>query len=763
MKTHFTRLLKNCSLVAALLVTGWTNAATYTAVTSGAWSSATTWGGVAPGTSIGTFDNVVINAGVTVTLDNDVEFSGLLTSLQVNGTLESSDYLLDINNGVLSGNGTLNLENLRFGTGGTMTFTGTSSIDKLWSSSIAFDLVGHLDVNDSLFLDGGTFNLASGGALAFMSGSVVRIDDGALTISSGVLTNTNNYSVVYVGSDKNAGLELAGNGLTDVWVDLDDNNQSLSIVGNMTIHGTLHHNHGTIDLNGGSLTLMGDYHAMGGAEFMGSASSDLTIMHGSSLSNSLMFDGAGDELHNLTINISGSNGNVNLGSSLSIAGSLNLEDGNFTVTSGTLTMETGSEIVIEDGHLMNTGGFFDGNNAYSVTYQSSGSLSSGLELTGSGLSDLHIDMEHDADSVEIMNTITVYGDLDLENGGMAMNGYDLTLAGSLSTSTGGWFSGDDESDLTFNTNTLLGDTVWFHATNNHFGTITINSSDASDLMVGNNLHVENINMSSGGMHIWDNEIWVNSTGTISGADEDRYITIDGNGSLVMNVQVSAPYVMYPVGTDHGYSPVGLQQNSGTAGYFKVSAMNGVWSNGTSGTNWAINQNMVDRTWDIHSVNGGSLNLNLRTLWSSDFEANDFDRTNAYIMHYTSGSWDSQSQTGSAAVAVGTMFQLERQNITSLSPFAVRDAGVMEGDENTVVAAEMYPNPVHDQLNTVITLDEATTAEVVDATGNVLHTENINGTGTVSHKMDFSTYPNGVYFVKYTNSKGTSAYRIVKSL
>src|SRR3989344_4815596 len=109
-------------------------------------------------------DNVVINAGVNVTLDMDFEYSGLLNSIEVNGSLttSSSDYMLDMTSGILSGTGTLTLHNLRFGSIATMTFTGDASIDKLWNNATALNLSGDLEINDSLFLDAGAMSVTAG-------------------------------------------------------------------------------------------------------------------------------------------------------------------------------------------------------------------------------------------------------------------------------------------------------------------------------------------------------------------------------------------------------------------------------------------------------------------------------------------------------------------------------------------------------------------------------------------------------------------------
>jgi hypothetical protein len=616
-----------------------------------------------------------------------------------------------------------------------------------------------MDVNDTLFLDAGTFNLAAGGDLTFVSGSVIQVDNGTMTATSGVLTNTNDYSVRYVGGDKTTGMELAGTGLTDVWVELDDNNQELSITGNTDIHGMLHHDMGAINLNGGTLTLMDDYESVSGAEFMGSATSNLHLEGDTELTSAIMFDAANNELNDLWINNADSDGGVELGSSLTINGTLTLEDGDLSMNSGTLTMATGSEIEVMGGHLVNAGGTFGGTNVYNVTYSGDEPTWSGIELTGSGLNDLTIDMENQSDSVEFMNNITIDGELSLEQGGIAMNGYDMTLEGSLSTSSMAWLAGDTDSDITFNTSSLNNDTLWFHTGNYEIGDITINADDNSNLAIGNDVMVHNITMSSGGIDIWDSKLWVLEDGTITGASEDRYVMIDGTGGLLMEMQTSSPYKWFPVGTTDGYAPVALQLNSGD-GYYRVGTMDGVWENGTSGTNWAMASAVVDRTWDITANNAGALDYNMMMQWSEDMEVNGFDRTDAYIMSYANNEWDADMQTGSAATQVGDMWQMERENVVTEGPFALRDGSVTGIDENVVVA-EIYPNPVQNVLNVNAASDEATTLNLMDVAGNVLHTESLNG--AANQQIDFSAYPNGVYFLNYTNSKGTSSYRVVKTL
>src|SRR5258708_21130112 len=76
-------------LVAFMLVNIMLYGATFTAATNGSWSVSTTWvGGVAP--SFTTSDQIVIPSGITVTLDNNVAVSGVLSSLTINGMLSST-------------------------------------------------------------------------------------------------------------------------------------------------------------------------------------------------------------------------------------------------------------------------------------------------------------------------------------------------------------------------------------------------------------------------------------------------------------------------------------------------------------------------------------------------------------------------------------------------------------------------------------------------------------------------------------------------
>ena len=190
----------------------------------------------------------------------------------------------------------------------------------------------------------------------------------------------------------------------------------------------------------------------------------------------------------------------------------------------------------------------------------------------------------------------------------------------------------------------------------------------------------------------------------------------------------------------------------------MNSINEVWSNGLSGIDFVTdNQTVVSRTWNVQPVSAGALDMNLTTMWQDIFEVNTFDRNDSYIMRYNGVNWDASNQVGSVATPVGNMYQLERENLVSLGQFAVGAGDELNINENTPIAAVIYPNPVQNILNCVVVFDEPTTAKVVDITGNVLHTENVNG----NHSFDFTNYPNGVYYVNYSNSTGSSSYKVIK--
>ncbi len=734
-------------------------AATITATVSGNWSASSTWSGGTPGNNI-SLDNVVIPAGITVTMDMDVQFTGLLSSLSVNGSLNSTttNSLTVTSLSNLSGNGSLNLRYLELGSGGGMSFSGNATIYRFVTSATSLNLASQVTLMDTLYLKAGSLSLATGSNLMLGTNSNIKVEDGTISTGGGLFTGTNNYNVLYVGSSKTTGIEMSGAGFNDFKVQLSSGTQSLTLGSNTTVNGTLNHSMGNLVLNGKTLTIKGNYTTANNGGISGSATSNLVIQTSSALATALTFNAGSRSLNNFEINIA-SGGNVDLSSDLAINGDLKLTKGNLNIiSSSNLTMNAGSSITRSEGAIMTSTGIFNGTASYNVNYMGASKISA-LELTGAGLNNVMLQMTNATDSVRINANTTIKGMLNLTKGSFNLNGKTLTLQGTFSSSANGWLQANGgSSNLVINTTGNVGDTLMFASNMNRLNNLTINTGNATNAMIGSALYVETITLTNGGITIYNNDLTVNATGSISGYSNTKYVQISGTGSLVMNVNSPAAYVMFPIGTSTSLGAAYVQRNSGS-GMIGVSTRNGVWSMGTSGNNNATTESVVNRTWDIKSMGSASIDLNLKLEWASGMEVNGFNRNQAYISHYSNAVWD--IQTASTASVVGTgLYQVSRSNITSLSPFAVVDQNAEVGiEENALAAVGMSPNPTSDILNLSVANVNSFQVEVYDAIGNLVLTKAV--TDENSKYIDLSPLRGGIYFVKVSNADVQSVKRVVK--
>lgn len=734
-------------------------AATITATVSGNWSNAATWSGGTPGTSI-TVDNVVIPSGITVTLDADVQFSGLLSSLSVNGSLNSttSNSLTITSFSNLSGSGALNLRYLELGAAGGMSFSGTATVYRFVTSATSLNLASQITLMDTLHLKAGSLSLGTGSNLMLSSNSNIKVEDGSISTGGGLFTGTNSYNVLYVGSSKTTGIEMNGAGFNDFKVQLSGSNQNLSLGSNTTVNGTLSHMMGNLVLNGKTLTIKGNYTTANNGGISGSASSNLVIQTSSALSAALSFNSGSRTLNNFEINIA-SGGNADLATDLAISGDLKLTKGNLNiVSSSSLTMNAGSGIIRSEGAIATSSGMFNGTASYNVTYMDA-SKTSGMELTGAGLNNVTLQMNNANDSIRINANTTINGTLNLNKGSFNLNGKTLSLKGTFSSSANGWLQANGgSSNLIINTTGNLGDTLMFASNMNRLNNLTINTGNATNAMIGSALYVETITLTNGGITIYDNDLTVNATGSISGYSSSKYVQINGTGSLVMNVNSPSAYVMFPIGTATSLGAAYVQRNSGS-GMIGVSTRNGVWTMGTSGNNNALTESVVNRTWNVKSVSSASVDLNLKLEWATGMEVNGFNRNQAYISHYSNSTWDIQTATTASVVGTG-LYQISRSNITSLSPFAVVDQNAEVGiDEHVLATVGVSPNPTSDKLTVTLPGADRFTVELYDGAGNLVLSKAVNG--TESGSIDLTSLAGGVYFMKVSNNNQQHVKRVVK--
>jgi hypothetical protein len=762
MKKNFTKIVMG---LAVMFGAGAANAATITATVSGNWSNATTWSGGAAGATVGGFDNVVIPAGITVTLDMNVSVTSLLSSINVSGTLTStSTNSLMITQGSLSGNGSMDLHYLELGTVGGLSFTGNLMAHHMVTSNANLNLGAQVTLTDTLCLKAGALTLGSGSLLMLNTNSNIKVDGGTLSIGGGILTATNDYNVMYVGTSKTTGIEIGGTGFKNLYINLSSSTQELSLIAatNTTVRGTLTHSMGRLKLNGGHLILKGDYIASNGSTISGSTVSDITMQMTASPTSAFMFTSGASTINDLHLDMPNT-AEMTVKSDLAISGTLMFSGGNLAMDgssmASTLKMNSGSEITVNQGGInLMSGAMFDGTSSYDANYIGLSRIS-GLTLSGSGLNNLSINTINPSDSISLNTNATVNGTLYLTKGCINLNGLKLDLKGNLSSTDNGWFQGNSMSQLAINTSGSLGDTIQFQSTRNALSSLTVNTGNGSNIMLDENLMVENIILTNGGITIYDNDLTVKSSGSITGYNMNKYIMIKGDGKLMMDVNVSPVlFVTFPVGTSNGYAAAHLQRVSGTNAMLGVNTHDGVWLMGTSGADMATTLSVVDRTWDITSPSASSINMNAKFDWTTSMEANGFDRAMAYVSQY-SNNWDAVTPSQASTVTPGT-YQLTRNSITSPGQFAVVDnLSALSVKEQEDVAFSLYPNPAHNNLTIAVIDNGGFTVEVFDALGNkAIADKTINGLST---DVDFSSLTAGVYFVKISNDKAQSVKRVVK--
>ena len=346
--------LKIATLAAGMLFST-AISAQFTAVTSGNWSSGATWGGTAPSPTVSN-QNITIPSGITVDMDQDVTFSGLLNTFMVNGVLTNttSNWIL-MTSGSLSGTGTVSISKLRLTSLSTLTFGGTLNLKSMSNSVASLAFASIANITDTLELENGNLSLNTNGNLTMMTGSTIKVGGGTMAINSGVFNSSNAYNIMYVGINKTSGVEFNSTAIQHVYLNMNDNTQSVKLGSNATVNGTIYLQKGMLDLNGKKATLKGDLMITSGAMFQSNGTSDMEIQGTGTLSSTLMFN-SGSSMHDLTINRTAT-GQVKLGNALSIGGNLNLMEGTMSVENGgNLAASSNSTIHIEKGMLsLNSG------------------------------------------------------------------------------------------------------------------------------------------------------------------------------------------------------------------------------------------------------------------------------------------------------------------------------------------------------------------------------------------------------------------------
>ena len=446
---------------------------------------------------------------------------------------------------------------------------------------------------------------------------------------------------------------------------------------------------------------------------------------------------------------------------ITVNSGLTLSAGMFSLgSSGKLSLGNGTTITMAGGQLSAGNGKLTLPSSYNVIY-TAGYSSTGAEITGSGLQNVTFN-SGSGKSVQLNDNLTVNGTINLQSGTLVLNGNTLTIKGDVAANGSGKISSNTASNINISTSNTNSGSLWFNSGANSVNNFTVNITDGGWANLGSSMVVNGtLNLQKGTLWISNDTLQIAASGTITNSNSSNYVVTNSKGFLSMYVTAAASTAMsYPIGSASHFRPSNIWLNSGSnSGWVNLNVSDNVYSHGTAGTMLSSTQSMVNSTWDVQSNITSNMNLKMQMMWSASDEVNAFDRTKAYISHYTNGMWD-VSATASATVEGGGMYSISRTNIQSLSPFAVFDDKTAAIDQVNNISSntnfEIYPNPAMENIyiQKGSGSSKEMTAQIINANGQIL------GTYLITDKtspIDISSLSKGLYFVKvYDNHTSTTA-------
>lgn len=186
-----------------------------------------------------------------------------------------------------------------------------------------------------LRLVNGDLAIESGSEFSVATEGMVWINEGSIDLNgSATFENEGDIRLMYTGAEKSTGAELMTGVVTDFSLDLDDDNQSLWLMTDLTITDTASIMDGRIKMNGNDLGFTGYAMSMNRFKLDGDEESMLWIGGMFATESMFEFEG-GDSLSALVMNLDNQS-NVWLEGSLYVADSLSLQSGVLTVNNSNL-------------------------------------------------------------------------------------------------------------------------------------------------------------------------------------------------------------------------------------------------------------------------------------------------------------------------------------------------------------------------------------------------------------------------------------------
>lgn len=362
---------------------------------------------------------------LTISLNNSSDELTLGGDLTVQGGLYLSTGILNLNGNDLTINGGfINTTGGSISGSTSSNINITSSVDpgeiyftngnnEVGNLTINLSNNGSLDLNSDVLVDG---QLAlSNGSLNVQSHTITL--NNAIVSSGGSLSTSSSSSIVLNGTGNIGTLNLSGSDIGNLTVNLAGNG-SVGLTGDLTVHGTLTTNNGSLILNGHDLTIEGDLTGTAMGYIYSGSGSSITI-NGTGNSN-INFPPSQNMMDDLTINI-GSNGSLTLNADLVVNGALNLQNGSLNLNGHDLTL---NGTVNANG----SGGIY-GNSLSNINL--SGNENMGSISFWGGFNQVHnlvVDISGANGAINFNSDAMVTGTLQLTSGVVNTGSHNLTLA-----------------------------------------------------------------------------------------------------------------------------------------------------------------------------------------------------------------------------------------------------------------------------------------------------------------------------------------------
>ncbi len=180
-------------------------------------------------------------------------------------------------------------------------------------------------------------------------------------------------------------------------------------------------------------------------------------------------------------------------------------------------------------------------------------------------------------------------------------------------------------------------------------------------------------LTGGKIILGTHDLTIGSSGSIIGYDASKYVVAGSTGTLrQQNIGSGGRTggIVFPVGySTASYTPVTIDNTSGTADRFDVNICDKIYDDGNCSGGTEYTTMVVDKTWHISEGASGGSNTAITLQWNGTDEQS-FDNSSCVISHFTAGAWVPEMTATSASGS--DPYTLTATGISSFSPFGVGD-------------------------------------------------------------------------------------------